>query len=142
MITRTLPSRSEVAREHTWDAESVYRTEADWQADFDQVAARLPDLMEFKGHLGAGPDQVADYFAAAESVLRSLGRISVYAGMFSAVDSSDQAATARSERVRSLAARVNAAISWAEPEMLAIGIPRLRQWAPRVQPDRAELDAA
>jgi oligoendopeptidase F len=118
-----------VAREHTWDAESVYRTEADWQADFDEVAARLPDLMEFKGHLGAGPDQVADYFAASEAVLRSLGRITVYAGMFSAVDSSDQAATARSERVRSLAARVYATISWAEPEMLAIGIPRLRQWA-------------
>jgi len=118
-----------VAREHTWDAESVYRTEADWQADFDEVAARLPDLMEFKGHLDAGPDQVADYFAASEAVLRSLGRITVYAGMFSAVDSSDQAATARSERVRSLAARVYATISWAEPEMLAIGIPRLRQWA-------------
>jgi oligoendopeptidase F len=129
VITRTLPVRSEVAREHTWDAESVFASEAEWQAEFDQVSTSLPDLAEFKGHLGAGPDQVADYFQAAEAALRSMGRIQVYANMFTAVDSSDQAATARSERARSLAARVNAAISFAEPEMLGIGIPRLRQWA-------------
>jgi hypothetical protein len=95
VITRTLPVRSEVAREHTWDAESVFASEAEWQAEFDQVSTSLPDLAEFKGHLGAGPDQVADYFQAAEAALRSMGRIQVYANMFTAVDSSDQAATAR-----------------------------------------------
>ena len=129
MIARTLPARSEVALEDTWDATSVFATEAEWEAEFDRVAASLPDLQEFKGHLGSGPDAVADFFEAAERVLRSLGRIQVYATMFTAVDSSDQAASARAERVRSLGARVNAALSFSEPEMLNIGIPRLQTWA-------------
>ncbi|TMF88754.1 MAG: oligoendopeptidase F [Chloroflexi bacterium] len=129
MIARTLPARSEVAKEHTWDPESVFASEAEWEAEFDRVAATIPDLQEFKGHLGSGPDAVADYFEAAERALRSLGRIQVYATMFTAVDSSDQAASARSERVRNLTTRVNAALSFAEPEMLQIGIAQLRSWA-------------
>src|SRR5205814_3430598 len=78
VITRSLPVRAEVAREHTWDAESVFASEEEWRAECDRVSAGLPDLAEFKGHLGAGPDQVADYFQAAEAALRSMGRIQVY----------------------------------------------------------------
>ena len=128
MSQRTLPTRAEIPREATWDATSVFATEGDWQAAYDHVQAALPDLREFRGHLGDGPAQVADFFAAAEVVLRRLGLLSVYASMFTSVDTNDQAALARSDRVRSLAARVSATLSYAEPELLAIGVDRLQEW--------------
>lgn len=126
---RTLPLRSEIDKRYTWDTESVFSSEAEWQAEFDRVTASLPDLAEFRGHLADGPGQLADFLAAIEGARRSMGRVMVYASMFSAVDSADEAATARLERTRVLASRLSAAIAFAEPEMLALGVERLREWA-------------
>ncbi len=128
VTTRTLPARSEIREDDTWDASSIFPSEADWEATYERVQAALPDLAEFRGHLGDGPDQVADFFAAAEKVLWSMNHLIVYSSMFTAVDSTDQAALARSDRARSLGARVSAALSYAEPELLAVGIDRLKAW--------------
>ena len=129
MTQRTLPTRSEIPKAHTWDTESVFASPEAWSAEYDRVLASLPDVEEFKGHLGDGPDQLADFLAAAEAVLRSLSHILVYATMHSAVDTGDQAALARTDRARSLTARVGAALAFAEPEMLAVGVDRLKRWA-------------
>ena len=129
MTQRTLPPRSEIPRAQTWDAESVFASPEAWSAEYERILAGLPDLEEFKGHLGDGPDQLADFMAAAEGALRSLSHILVYATMHSAVDSGDQVALARTDRARSLAARVSAALAFAEPELLAIGVDRLKGWA-------------
>ena len=52
---QTVPARNEIAIEHTWNAESVFPTAADWQAEFMRIAAQLPDLERFQGRLGDGP---------------------------------------------------------------------------------------
>src|SRR5260370_41947389 len=49
-----------------------------------------------------------------------------------------QAAVARTERGRAVAAQLGAATSFALPEMIAIGIPKLREWA-AVTPRLAHL---
>jgi oligoendopeptidase F len=126
---RTLPARSEIAQAHTWDAESVFENEEAWAAEYSKVVGALADLREFKGHLADGPETLADYFQASQQVLRSLGRIVVYAAMFTAVDSRDQQALARQDRARGLAARVSSTLSFDEPELIAIGLPRLLEWA-------------
>jgi oligoendopeptidase F len=134
MTQRTLPTRAEIPPEHTWDATSVFPTAADWDAAYDRIQAALPDLREFRGHLADGPAQVADFYAAAESVLWTLSHLMVYASMFTSVDTNDQEALARTDRGRSLSARVSAALSYAEPELLAIGVDRLNEWT--TQDDR------
>jgi oligoendopeptidase F len=126
---RSLPARGQIARHFTWDTDSVFAGDAEWQAEYDSVLAALPDLAEFRGHLGEGPDHLADFFAAVERVRRSMGRMIVYASMFTSVDSSDEAATARMDRARGLASRVSATLAFADPEMLAVGVPKLREWA-------------
>ena len=52
---QTVPARSEIAIEHTWNAESAFPTIADWQAEFTRIAAQLPELARFQGRLGDGP---------------------------------------------------------------------------------------
>jgi oligoendopeptidase F len=124
----TIPARKDVAVEHTWDASSIFPTEAGWEEEFRAVEGRLPDLAEFRGHLGDGPATLADWFAAAEAVQAAFSRLNVYSYMFFAVDSTDQAASARQDRSRGLGSRVDAAISFADPELLAIGREKLQAW--------------
>jgi oligoendopeptidase F len=127
-VNRTLPARSEVDRRFTWDAESVFADEAGWEQAVETIKSRLPDLAEFKGHLEDSPDALADWFDATESVHRLMGKVMVYSTMSYSVDTGNQAALARADRARSTAAQLGAAIAFALPEMIAIGIPKLREW--------------
>jgi oligoendopeptidase F len=127
-VAQTLPTRAEVDRRFTWNSESVFPDEAAFEAALSSVLARLPDLAEFRGHIGQSPDALADWFDAAESVQRLMGKVVVYTSMSYAVDTADQWAAARSDRVRTVAARLGAAMSFALPEMIAAGFPKLREW--------------
>jgi oligoendopeptidase F len=139
MAQTTIPARKDVPREHTWDAASVFADDERWEAELHAIEGRLPDLAEFRGHLADGPGTLADWFTAAEQVARSFGMVNVYAYMFFAVDSTDQAATSRQDRARSLGSRVEATMSFADPELLAIGIETLRAWG-RVEPRLAAFE--
>jgi oligoendopeptidase F len=127
-VTKNLPARSQVDERFTWDAGSVFDDEAAWEQAVETIKARLPDLAEFKGHLGDSPDALADWFDANESVHRLMGKVMVYSTMSYSVDTGNQAALARADRTRSIGARLGAATSFALPEMIAIGIPKLRAW--------------
>jgi oligoendopeptidase F len=138
-MAQTLPARSEIAAEHTWDAASVFADDSLWEAEIALVSERLPALSAFRGRLAEGPGTLADYLDLAEAVERSLGKIRVYATMFYAVDAGDQAAAAKRDREQGLAARAGAAMAFDEPELLAIGAAQLEAWAsaePRLTPFR------
>ena len=127
-MAKTLPTRAEVDKRFTWNAESVFPDAAAWESAVESVIARLPDLAEFKGHLGDSPDTLADWFEVSERVQRLLGKLTVYATMSYSVDVTDQEAVARTDRTRTATARLGAAMSFALPEMIAIGFPKLRNW--------------
>ena len=112
----------------TWNGESIFPDEAAFEGALETILARLPDLAEFKGHVGQSADTLADWFDAAESVQRLMGKVFVYTTMSYAVDTGDQAAGARADRARTAAARLGAAMSFAVPEMIAVGFPKLREW--------------
>jgi oligoendopeptidase F len=127
-VARSLPARSQVDRRFTWHAESVFPEDSGWEQAVDTILASLPDLAEFKGHLGDSPDTLADWFDASERAHRLMAKVNVYTTMAYSVDVGDQKAAARSDRARSVAAQLSAAGSFAIPEMLAIGLPKLREW--------------
>ena len=134
-MTPSLPARSEVDKRFTWDGESVFADEAAWDQAVETILARLPDLAEFRGHLGDSPDALADWFDATERIHRLMGKVMVHSTMSYSVDTGNEAALGRADRTRSVAAQVGAATSFALPEMISIGFPKLREWvasAPRL----------
>ncbi|MEO8744867.1 MAG: oligoendopeptidase F [Candidatus Dormiibacterota bacterium] len=138
-MTKSLPARSQVDKRFTWAGETVFADDAAWDEAADTVLARLPDLAEFKGHLGDSPDALADWFDASESVHRLMSKVMVYSTMSYSVDTGNQAALARTDRARSVGAQLGAATSFALPEMIALGIPKLRGWV-GASPRLAHLD--
>jgi oligoendopeptidase F len=127
-MAQRVPARSEIPVEHTWDVQSVFPSEKAWEAEIERVTEQLSPVAAFRGRLGESPEVLADWFATVEQILRSLGKIMVYAGMQHHVDTTDQIAAAKNDRARGLYARVLAALAFAEPEMLALGFEKLRRW--------------
>ncbi len=127
-MSGALPNRAEVDGRFTWHAESVFPDAAGWEGAVETILAKLPDLAEFRGHLGDSPEMLADWFDAAENAQRLMGKVTVYTTMSYSVDSADQAAAARADRARTTNAQLGAAMSFAIPEMISIGFPKLREW--------------
>lgn len=123
-----LPARNEIAKEHTWNAESMYATPQDWDAAVQAILDSLPAIRAFKGRLGESPAVLADYFEAADKLVRNLYSAYFYAMMANSVDTNDQAATSMVGRVSGVAGQAMAASAFAQPEQIAIGRETLEKW--------------
>ncbi len=126
--TNTLPSRSEVPLEQTWDLSSVFSTPKDWDAACNQLTAMLPDLSVYHGHLGENPLTLLQFIQSYQEAGTLIGKINVYANNAYAVNTLDQDAAARNGQGRSLMAKYGAAVAFFDPELMQIGFPKLRQW--------------
>ncbi len=124
----TVPSRSAIAPEHTWNTPSIFADTAAWEAAFARAAEHVSRLGRFRGQLAGGPASLADWLEEIQGVHRALGQVVVYASMCRAVDTTDQEAAARFDRARGLQAHALAAAAFAEPELIAIGFDTLRRW--------------
>jgi oligoendopeptidase F len=123
-----LPPRSAIAKEHRWNDESVFADKAAWDQAAQEVLAAIPDVQRFKGRLSESASTLADYMDAADAIRRKLGKVYVYASMFSAVDATDAEATAMTGRAMGIYAQVSAALAFANPELIAIGRETLDRW--------------
>ena len=126
--TTGLPKRAEIQPQHTWDAASIFPTVEDWEAELRALNDGLEGLARFQGHLGDGPATLADWFAISEEFGLRIQRAEIYASLFSEADTGDQAAKGMADRALGFFARGAAALSFAEPELLALGFPTLRRW--------------
>lgn len=132
MTDRSLPPRNAIAPEHTWNSPSVFPSPDAWAAELEAVAAALPGFQtRFKGYLADGPALLADFFDTYSDLLGRAGKILVYAGMESAVDTSNQDAAAMDSRASALFSQVLAAGAFANPEILSIGQATLAGWMDR-----------
>lgn len=116
----TLPRRAEVAREHTWDLESIFATHELWEQAFVGVDAAIPDLARFRGRLAESGAVLLEWFQVSENLIQIVSRLAVYARLGFDVDTTNQAQGALVGRTQGLGARVMAAVSFAEPELLAL----------------------
>ena len=127
-MSQPILARSEVPAELTWNTASVYASDADWEEAFAQLAGALPELASFQGRLGTGPGALADWFSTSERLLNTAHRVYFYASMLHNTDTGDQRAAAMYDRGIGLLMQAYTACAFAEPEILAIGQPSLREW--------------
>ena len=125
--------RSEIPVADTWDVESIFPSVEAWEEAVARAPGQLERLAQFEGRLGEGAATLAEWMEALEEVFRELMRIRVYASLRYSVDMTDQQAAGRHDRAQGLLARAQATTAFAEPEILAVGEERLRQWVEEVE---------
>lgn len=128
MTEITVPPRSEIAQEYTWNDASLFVDVDAWQEEFDEVIAALPELERFKGRLQDGPETFLRAMKAIDGIVRSVGRLVVYAVMSHSVDTNEQEAAGRYGQVQGLRAKAMAGVAFIQPELLSIGEETLLRW--------------
>ena len=128
-MATTLPARNEANPDYTWNAESIFATKKDWEAEVDDILANLPELKKFQGNLAESASVLADALEMQEDYTVRGERAYVYAGFSYSVDTTDQNAAAMSGKARSMYGQLAATASFIKPELLAIGEETLMKWA-------------
>ena len=128
MQEQQLRTRDETPAQYKWNKESVFASDEAWDDAFSELSDMLPQVAAFQGRLGEGPALLAEVLDLTQDLRKRLGILYVYAGMSYAVDTGDQAASARQARVQGMAGRLMAALSFINPELLALGKDLLDSW--------------
>lgn len=122
-----VPPRSQVAKEHTWNAESVFPSGEAWAAELAAVSDALSALTPFQGKLNSAA-ALADWLETSQALARRVDTLMFYARMSQAVETTNQTAIGMSGQAGALASRFGAAVSFAQPEILALGESTVMGW--------------
>lgn len=120
--------RARVKKSQTWNAESVFASPEAFDAEVKSLLESLPDARKFQGHLGDSIDTFLEAMKTMDVLDQRSSRVRVYANMSNAVDANDELGAAINGKAMSALAQVGAAVSFLEPELLAIGEAKLRGW--------------
>jgi len=128
MSQKSLPQRSEVPVEETWNLESIFATPKIWKENYENIIAQLPELEKFQGKLSENAQKLLQGLKLFDEIFIPGMQVYVYAGLAASVDVGDQDAAARFGQARGLLAKVRTATAFVEPEIMAIGFDVLEKW--------------
>ena len=113
-------TRDQVALEDTWDLSTIFSSDEAWDAALTTVPELLATATAHRGLLG---ESAARLGSALDDIMRlrlAMERLAVYAMLRRDEDQTNDAATARYERVISRSIEVGEALAFFEPELLAL----------------------
>ncbi|MBN1246736.1 MAG: oligoendopeptidase F [Anaerolineae bacterium] len=123
-----VPTRDEIAKKYTWNAESLFVSDTAWEIEVSRLGDAIAMLEAYQGRLQEGPGVLADCLEAIGNVLVRIGRVVTYAGINQAVNTRDQQAAMAASRGRGLMGRFMGAYAFLDPELLALGRETVEQW--------------
>jgi oligoendopeptidase F len=121
MSSRSVPERSAIDREHTWDLDSIYGSDEEWEEDFERAEQLVAELE------GYGPEDVTDgetllaVLELREQLQRTVDTVGAYARMRRDEDTRRDEYQAATTRAQSLASDAASAASFLEPTIQRLG---------------------
>ena len=135
----SVPERSDVAEEYTWDLTDLFADDEEWEATYAEVEERLEDLSAYEGRVTEDAETLQAVLELRESIMRDVANVAAYARMRRDEDTTDQGYQALTARAQSLSADASSAASFVEPELQSVDRDRIDELVD-ADPDLAEYD--
>jgi len=116
----SLPPRSEVKVEDTWDLNKLFDSDEEWETALKELEDCIPGYAEFKGKLGDGPSFLAACLKYDGQTARIADRLANYAYLKTTEDQTDSTYQRLMGRLQSVGTRAAEAASYIQPEVMAI----------------------
>jgi len=113
----SVPERSEIDTEYTWDLGDLFASDEAWEDAFDAVEARLDDLAAYEGRTTESTATLLATLETREELMREVASVAAYAKLRSDEDTADQHYQALASRAGTLATDARSAASFIEPEL-------------------------
>jgi oligoendopeptidase F len=127
-MANTVPPRNKIKQKFTWNAESVFKSPQAWEKEIEQISEDIANIKPYQGRLSESPEVLLNALEEAYDLVSRIQVASMYAGFSYAVDTTNQEAAGMQSRAQSLYGQVLSAVSFLQPEILAIGKDKLEEW--------------
>jgi oligoendopeptidase F len=125
---KALPTREEITEKETWDLEAIYPGIEDWEKDFNEVKALVPEVVSYKGKLGESSETLYKLLQKQDELTMKLNKLFAYAHMKADENTANSTYQALNDRVRGLAATVGSQLSFVVPEILSMDENQLQKF--------------
>jgi oligoendopeptidase F len=141
-LVKTLPPRSQVKPEDTWDLSSLFGSDDEWERAFTAWEKRIGRYARFQGQLGKSPALLASALKFDADFERTAERLGTYAFLKTTEDQSNSDYQRMLGRYQNAASRAGQAASFMRPEILAIPTAKWREFlaARQLKPYRVLLE--
>jgi oligoendopeptidase F len=117
---KTLPPRSKVKAEDTWDLASLYASDDAWEQDFKKLESQVGKYEAFRGKLGESAKKLAECLKFDEAFELLGERVGTYAFLKTTEDQGDSTYQRMQGRYSHFATNAAQAASFIRPEIMAI----------------------
>ncbi|MBU8785915.1 MULTISPECIES: oligoendopeptidase F [Bacillus] len=112
--------RSEVPKELTWKLTDLFPSDEAWEAELLQIERGLPAIAAYKGRLHEGAGTLLECLTLQEKLMERMTRAMTYTHLKKSEDLTNPVNQANASRTAALQARINAALSFIESEILSL----------------------
>ncbi|KYG90827.1 MULTISPECIES: oligoendopeptidase F [Metasolibacillus] len=119
-MAKQVLTREEVPVELTWDLTSIFPTDEAWEQEFAEIQGLLEQAEDYKGKVATGAQGLFDTLQFSDLVSQRFSKLYVYSHLKHDQDTANGTYQAMDSRVKSLGAKLSAALSFITPEILAL----------------------
>ena len=117
---QTQTKRNEIAKEYTWNLESIFTTDEEWKRDYEALAQQIPELAALKGKLSESGKALFEVLQARDAAFEKLEKLFVYTSMRKDEDTTNSTYQGMNDQAMQVYVQATTAISFIEPEILAL----------------------
>ena len=117
---KSIPERSQIAPEFTWNTADLYPTDQAWQEDFARLQAMAPQLASYAGRLAESADTLYQYVTLEQKTGELLVKLMDYAQRKTDEDTRVPEYQAMVGKITSLYVAFSQAVSFEIPEVIRI----------------------
>ncbi|HEX5942613.1 MAG TPA: oligoendopeptidase F [Anaerolineales bacterium] len=123
-----VPPRNKLDKKYTWNVESVFPSDEDWENEIKQILEDIHKVKQFQGRLAEGPSVLLEALEAVHELISCAQKAFMYAGFSYAVDTTNQHAAGMRSKAQGVYGQVLSAVAFLQPEILSIGQDSLNEW--------------
>jgi oligoendopeptidase F len=123
-----VPLRRDIPPDYTWDLSALQKSDEEWEESFRLAGGDLQRVSSYSGKLFESPATLLEFLRIQEKAAERIGKLYAYATMKSHENTSDPLYQGMADRAGMLYSSYAAASSFFNPEVLAAGECRVREF--------------
>ncbi|HEX3076488.1 MAG TPA: oligoendopeptidase F [Lachnospiraceae bacterium] len=123
-----LKKREEVEQEYKWAIEDLFQNDDDWKIEYEKVKKIAEQLKTYQGKLSESADTLLAFLRLSDECGQLFERVFVYANQRSHENTANSFYQNLADQAGSLDVAVESAVSFAQPEIIAIPDEKLNQF--------------
>ncbi len=115
-----LPVRDKIENQYKWNVQDIYKTQQDWENDFNWIEENLSGFQKFQGKLSSSSKELLNCIKFSENINKKLSRLFLYASLSKDLDLGNAENAGRYDRVSGFASKVSEKMAFINPEIIAM----------------------